>query len=147
MTTTAGRNCKINKRRQHSRGFTLTEMLVVVAIIAVLIAIAVPIYASTLSKFKVATDAANNRTLKAMIMASYMIDYSVAGLPSLPTSKPASPNVALSEDGQSAVQITADGKYVMSKQDKDMPIAAYVYTSDSELKVEYYVTAEPKEKG
>lgn len=48
-------------RKRNQKGFTLAELLIVVAIIAVLVAIAIPIFASQLEKSKQATDAANIR--------------------------------------------------------------------------------------
>lgn len=47
------------------KGFTLIEMLVVVAIIAVLVAIVMPTVGSTTDKAKAATDAANLRAVYA----------------------------------------------------------------------------------
>ena len=44
------------------KGFTIAELLVVVAIIAILVAIGIPIFTSWLEKSKEATDAANIRT-------------------------------------------------------------------------------------
>lgn len=57
------------KRR---KGFTLMEMLIVVAIIAVLIAIAIPVLSSVLEKAKEATDLANIRSAYAEISAKYL---------------------------------------------------------------------------
>lgn len=45
-----------------NKGFTLAELLVVVAIIAVLVAITIPIFSTKLHDAKVATDWANLRT-------------------------------------------------------------------------------------
>ena len=50
-------------------GFTLAELLIVVAIIAVLVAIAIPIFSSQLEKGREATDAANIRSLYAEVMS------------------------------------------------------------------------------
>ena len=47
--------------KNNRKGFTLAELLVVVAIIAVLVAIAIPIFTAQLEKAKQATDAANIR--------------------------------------------------------------------------------------
>ena len=47
--------------KNNNRGFTLAELLIVVAIIAVLVAIAIPIFTSQLEKAREATDAANIR--------------------------------------------------------------------------------------
>ena len=52
---------KINMKN-NKKGFTLMEMLIVVAIIAVLVAIAIPVLNSTLEKSREAVDAANLRS-------------------------------------------------------------------------------------
>ena len=51
-----------NKRTE---GFTLAELLIVVAIIGVLVAVSIPIFTSQLEKSKQATDLANMRSAKA----------------------------------------------------------------------------------
>ena len=56
------------KKFTNKKGFTLMEMLIVVAIIAVLIAIAIPTFASQLNKARVATDEANIRSGYADVM-------------------------------------------------------------------------------
>ncbi len=65
-----------------NKAFTLMEMLIVVAIIAVLVAIAIPIFTSQLSKARLATDAANLRTAETLAVADMMAEYrDVATLP------------------------------------------------------------------
>ena len=49
------------KKLQNKKGFTLMEMLIVVAIIAVLVAIAIPVLNGALTKSKEAADVANVR--------------------------------------------------------------------------------------
>ena len=49
------------KKLTNKKGFTLMEMLIVVAIIAVLVAIAIPTFNNALEKSREATDAANLR--------------------------------------------------------------------------------------
>ena len=49
------------KKLNNKKGFTLTEMLIVVAIIAVLVAIAIPVFNGALTKSKEAADVANIR--------------------------------------------------------------------------------------
>ena len=51
------------KRIGSRRGFTLVEMLVVIAIIAVLVAVVIPTVSSSTAKAKAATDAANLRAI------------------------------------------------------------------------------------
>lgn len=59
--------------KKNQRGFTLMEMLIVVAVIAVLVAIAVPVFSGALEKSRQAVDAANARSLKALL-ATMVID-------------------------------------------------------------------------
>ena len=50
-------------RKTHKKGFTLIEMLVVIAIIAVLVAIVIPVVSNVTGKARAATDAANLRSV------------------------------------------------------------------------------------
>ena len=54
----------------NKKGFTLAELLIVVAIIAVLVGISIPIFSSQLEKAREATDAANIRSKYAEMMTS-----------------------------------------------------------------------------
>ena len=58
----------VMRTKQNIKGFTLAELLIVVAIIGVLVAIAIPIFTSQLEKSREATDAANIRSHYAMVM-------------------------------------------------------------------------------
>ena len=55
--------------KKNKKGFTLMEMLIVVAIIAVLVAIAIPVLSNNLHKAKVAADWANLRSYYAYLQA------------------------------------------------------------------------------
>lgn len=59
-------------RRVNKKGFTLMEMLIVVAVIAILIAVAIPVFSAQLHKARVATDWANLRSFYADIQTDYM---------------------------------------------------------------------------
>ena len=61
-------------KKMNKKGFTLAELLIVVAIIAVLVAIAIPVFTSQLEKSREATDAANIRSAYAEIAASALSD-------------------------------------------------------------------------
>ncbi len=65
---------KYMKKLKKTAGFTLVEMLIVVAIIAILIAISIPMVSKSLEKAKRATDAANERSAKAAALILYMTD-------------------------------------------------------------------------
>ena len=60
---------KINKK-----GFTLAELLIVVAIIAVLVAVSIPVFSSQLAKAKLATNQANARAAYAAAIAKQLED-------------------------------------------------------------------------
>ena len=60
--------------KKNNKGFTLAELLIVVAIIAVLVAIAIPIFSSQLEKSKEATDIANVRSAYAQVVTQYLTD-------------------------------------------------------------------------
>ena len=49
-------------KKLNQKGFTLAELLIVVAIIAVLVAIAIPVFGSQLERSRETTDAANLRS-------------------------------------------------------------------------------------
>ncbi len=51
-------------KRNNRKGFTLAELLIVVAIIAVLVAIAVPLFVSALTRAQKATEDANIRAVR-----------------------------------------------------------------------------------
>ena len=61
-------------KKRNQKGFTIMEMLIVVAIIAVLVAIAIPTFNSALTKSKEAADIANIRAAYAEMMMDYMMD-------------------------------------------------------------------------
>ena len=58
------------KKKLNKKGFTLAELLIVVAIIAVLVAISIPIFTSQLEKSREAVDAANIRAAYAEVMTA-----------------------------------------------------------------------------
>lgn len=64
--------------RNNKKGFTLAELLIVVAIIAVLVAIAIPIFSSQLEKSREATDIANIRSAYATLAADYLTNTGAA---------------------------------------------------------------------
>lgn len=60
------------KAKKNKKGFTLAELLIVVAIIAVLVAISIPIFTSQLEKSREAVDASNLRAAYAECSAEIL---------------------------------------------------------------------------
>jgi prepilin-type N-terminal cleavage/methylation domain-containing protein len=58
--------------RKDKKGFTLAELLVVVAIIGVLVAISIPIFSNQIRKARFATNLPNARSAKAAVFTSYL---------------------------------------------------------------------------
>ncbi len=58
-------------RQKKNSGFTLAELLIVVAVVGILVAISIPVFTSQRHKAKVATDEANLRSYYSVLMADY----------------------------------------------------------------------------
>lgn len=61
-------------KKNNKKGFTLAELLIVVAIIAVLVAIAIPVFTNQLEKSRESTDAANIRDYYAEIATALVTE-------------------------------------------------------------------------
>ena len=61
------------KKLLNKKGFTLMEMMIVIAIIVILVAISIPSMSGSLEKAHIAADAANLRAAKAAVVA-YELD-------------------------------------------------------------------------
>ena len=62
----------LKKARENKKGFTLAELLVVVAIVGILVAISIPVFTAQLGKARRATNQANLRAAKAAAVAEYL---------------------------------------------------------------------------
>lgn len=63
---------KLNAKLSKNGGFTLIEMLIVVAIIAILVAVSIPLIGNALDQARHATDEANERSAKAEAAIVYL---------------------------------------------------------------------------
>ncbi len=66
--------------KKNNKGFTLAELLIVVAIIAVLVAIAIPVFTTQLERSREATDIANVRSAYATVVAEYLATGNSSGM-------------------------------------------------------------------
>ena len=64
----------MKKKLSKKKGFTLAELLIVVAIIAVLVAISIPVFGSALTKANDARDLANVRAAYAELLVEQMTE-------------------------------------------------------------------------
>lgn len=62
---------KLKAKLHKQGGFTLIEMLIVVAIIAILVAVSIPLINGSLERARESTDAANERSFKAALTIAY----------------------------------------------------------------------------
>ncbi len=72
--------------KNNKKGFTLAELLIVVAIIAVLVAIAIPIFSSQANAAKDATDLANVRACYAEALSTFLTNGTTVGTSNTATS-------------------------------------------------------------
>ena len=63
---------ELRKKLKNKKGFTLMEMLIVIAIIVILLAIAIPSFNNSLNKAKTTADEANVRSYYAEMMVENM---------------------------------------------------------------------------
>ena len=121
----------LQKKLKSKKGFTLIEMLVVIAIIAILVAISIPMVSGALEKARVAADDANLQAAKSVALLAEMegkIDESTNITDrmyyyNIETGKLSTGTPAASNKGQSSVHkneyivVTFDGGKMVSLPD------------------------------
>ena len=70
------------RKLKKQNGFTLVEMLIVVAIIAILIAVSIPMVGSALERSRVAVDEANERDAQSLAVAEFLTNETIRDLAS-----------------------------------------------------------------
>ncbi|MCQ2463557.1 MAG: prepilin-type N-terminal cleavage/methylation domain-containing protein, partial [Clostridia bacterium] len=119
----------MNKLTQlkNKKGFTLIEMLVVIAIIAILVAIIIPTVSSSTTKAKAATDASNLRSAKAAITVG-ILDGSIKTEADVDTDALGIETESASDDGEFGCTITAG----------DGAVSVEVYYGEPENNIAHY---------
>lgn len=67
----------MENKLKNRKGFTLAELLIVVAIIGVLVAVSIPVFTSQLEKAREAADEANIRSIYAQLSADVLTETTV----------------------------------------------------------------------
>ena len=111
------------KKLMNKKAFTLMEMLIVVAIIAVLVAIAIPTMSSALTKAKEAKDVANVRAAYAEVVVDEL-----TGEEALPLNQAAF--LAKVHDGVEAGKLTYVTDPASPTTADDIKTATITYTGD-----------------
>ena len=103
-------------KKNNKKGFTLAELLIVVAIIAVLVAIAIPVFTSQLNKSQLATDTANVRSAYADACATALA------------------NGDTDDDGKLSITIKDPSQYSAATVDNTTHVVTITHKKDSSLK-------------
>lgn len=106
--------CKnhVNKRENTRSGFTLAELLVVVAIISVLVAIMIPVFQNQLEKSREATDISNVRAAYAEVSEKAMHENDGKFVKAV--------SLKQKKDGWQSVDTITIGGIMHSKNDSDL---------------------------
>lgn len=107
-------------QKRNKKGFNLAELLIVVATIAVLVAIAVPIFVTALNKAEQGVINANERSLKAMAVVEILGEksdkYKTAGTEGDTVKKLRGPWYAYAECDKDG-NITVTGDWISTEKD------------------------------
>ncbi len=117
------------KKLLNKKGFTMAELLIVVAIIAVLVAISIPIFSAQLEKSRDATDTANLRSAYAEVVANQLAGDGTATSPTVVQKGTDATNSGISElnkndDFSVAAPTTAGTSWTVSWDNTESTVKA-----------------------
>lgn len=119
-------------KKNNNKGFTLAELLIVVAIIAVLVAVAIPVFTTQLEKSRDATSVANIRSAYAEAMTEYLTGTSAGAASATVTKKAiiqtAQANSWSGEGENLPFSAPADPGNITTKAEKDV---TFTFTTDA----------------
>ena len=151
--------------KRNNKGFTLAELLIVIAIIAILIAIAIPVFAGQLDNARIQTDHANIRSAYAMAQVANLEGFVYTGTdgttimdPTTTSTFPSDGIFTFQADGSLAVG-TGTSPYKLKATvkpadratkcassavcAKDSTASANTHTVNASIKIVYSATATP----
>ncbi len=122
-------------KRNNRKGFTLAELLIVVAIIAVLTAIAVPLFVTALNKAQERVGEANCRAIRGLAIETILSDQETYKLTGADKVEKWLAKATVGEDGEvDTITITADSSAALTDDDAYTAVgtnAQYKYDSGS----------------
>lgn len=146
---------KANSKRKNNKGFSLVELIIVIAIMAILVGVLAPQFAKYLGKSKTATDVQNAQQMASAISAQWAEDQTQTDSTKTKLPDPGTYDVSTAGTANSAEekiqkviggnpQVKADsGKKFLVKWADDGKVEVYVGTSkDDANKKMLYPTAE-----
>lgn len=128
-------------KKFNKKGFTLAELLIVVAIIAVLVAVAIPIFSAQLNKAKYATDEANARSIYGLLAADFLadghVDAEISGAP-ITANSAAGSTVTVTLDGTvNKFDMTGYAGLAISQNSDGSPKVELTHPSDTAQNITY----------
>jgi len=124
----------LSERRARAAGFTLVELMIVVAIVAILAAIAVPIYSTYITRSKL-TEAQNNLSALRVSMEQYFQDNrqytSTACRALMPTPALANGGNSIAKYFTYSCEATATSYMITATGNSGTPVANFQYTIDN----------------
>ncbi len=90
-------------KKMNKKGFTLAELLIVIAIMAILIAVAIPVFSAQLEKARETADAATARSATELAYSEYLLYHSKEGATSGGTGTPVSYYFAMDAKGNLSI--------------------------------------------
>lgn len=124
------------KKKLNKKGFTLAELLIVIAIIAILVAIAIPVFTAQLQKAQDSVKAANIRSVRASASVEILTDWDTYGTAGSNTATAWKVDATITSTGDiKSLTITpqasgtaTDGTYTAPSSSTDGSIAGMIIT-------------------
>ena len=120
----------IKKVREDRSGFTLAELLIVVAIIAVLVAVAVPVFTGAMDSSKLTVAQANIHAVKERAGAQYLLQKENGTVSYTAVVNPEGDITSFSKDTTAASATTAAESIKGDISEKDVTITVVVTADD-----------------
>lgn len=123
-------------KKRNEKGFTLAELLVVVAIIAILVAIAIPVFSAQTIKAKETADIANLRSIYAQVSVDMISGTSTFD----PSDTNAAENFAKLGNNGEGITLNYASKFTIKKGTTSGKITSYALSYDADKAADWKQT-------